>query len=245
MIYFLIFRCVFEHFWFTDACPNNVPFTTVRWAYSYTSCFHRIDYRIVNMRRIMNLKTKSHIFIIFLVIWFSYYFDIFYMPGLAWGFLGQALDVHGVSLGSACLALEFLSNSSQSLYPPPLQAMNHIMEYSQLAGYIVILWWHGQSQLKLDMSMPDHKNSQIHLWMVAWWGLLTCRRRLFFVKNDVPEIFMTCDSPAEVFFKWRRRFFSRQTVTHKWLWLYLWWERNYGSPSSERVWIHKWLRLWL
>ena len=42
---------------------------------------------------------------------------------------------------------------------PPLQAMNDIMEYSRIYGNIMILWWHGQSQLKLDMSMPDHKKT--------------------------------------------------------------------------------------
>ena len=31
------------------------------------------------------------------------------------------------------------------------------------------------------------------------WGVLTCRRRLFFDKNDAPEICMTCNIPVEVF----------------------------------------------
>ena len=38
-------------------------------------------------------------------------------------------------------------------------------------------------------------------------------------------------------------FFGKK-VTHKWLWLYLWWERTYRSPVPERVSIHKWLWLW-
>ena len=86
--------------------------------------------------------------------------------------------------------------------------MNHIMEYIQIPGYILILWWHGQSQLKLDMSMPDHKNIRIHLWMVAWRGLLTCRRRFFFGENDVPVIFWTCNSPVEVYLRAAGAFFS-------------------------------------
>jgi hypothetical protein len=135
---------------------------------------------------------------------------------------------------------------------PHLQAMNHIMEYSHLAGYIVILWWHGQSQLKLDMFMPDHKNSHIRLWMVAWWGLLTCRRHLFSGQNNVPGIFWTCNSsvevflcaagafcsakkdvrglfrtcnnPVEAFLRAAGAFFPARAVIHKWLWLYLWGE---------------------
>ncbi len=39
-------------------------------------------------------------------------------------------------------------------------------------------------------------------------------------KNDAPGIFMTCNSPVEVFLRAADAFF-RQTVTHKWLWLYL------------------------
>ena len=130
----------------------------------------------------------------------------------------------------------------KSIHPPPLQAMNHIMEYSRIPGNIVILWWHGQSQLKLDMSMPDHKNSQSHLWMVAWCGLLACRRRLFsgkndvpgilmpcvcvmhcrrrffFGKNDVPEIFMPCNSPVEVFLRAAGAFFSAKMTFLRFLW---------------------------
>ena len=78
--------------------------------------------------------------------------------------------------------------------------------------------------------------------------VLRCRRRFFFGKNDVPGIFETCNSPVEVFLRAAGAFFSakmtflgflghviallrssyvpqaplfRQTVTHKWLWLYL------------------------
>jgi hypothetical protein len=50
--------------------------------------------------------------------------------------------------------------------------------------------------------------------------VMHCRKRLFFSKNDVPGILWdvlallrSCYVPQALFF--------RQTVTHKWLWLYL------------------------
>ena len=106
-------------------------------------------------------------------------------------FFGQN-DVPGICMpcvcGFSCIFMVFIYFHGFScifMYPPPLQAMNHIMEYSRIYKYIVILWWHGQSQLKLDISNPDHKDSRIHLWMVAWCGLLTCRRRIFSAKMSI------------------------------------------------------------
>ena len=63
MINLLIFRCIFQHFWLADTCPNDIPFPTVRRTYSYSSSFHCIYNRVVNMSWIVNLETKSHIFI--------------------------------------------------------------------------------------------------------------------------------------------------------------------------------------
>ena len=128
--------------------------------------------------------------------------------------------------------------------PPPLQAMNHIMEYSRIAGYIVILWWQGQSQLKLDMSMPDHNNIRIHLWMVAWWGLLTCRRRIFFGKNGAPVIFRTCNSPVEVFLCAASVFFPASSDSQMALAIFVM-GGAYKSRFPESTSIHKWLWLWL
>ena len=63
MINLLIFRSVFEHLWLADTRPYDVPFPTIWWAYSNASSLHSVNNRIINMSRIMNFETKSHILI--------------------------------------------------------------------------------------------------------------------------------------------------------------------------------------
>ena len=78
--------------------------------------------------------------------------------------------------------------------------MNHIMEYSRIAGYIVILSWHGQSQLKSDMSA----RSQKYPYPFVSGSLVKpsyLPQAPFFGKNDVPGFFETCNSPVEVFLR--------------------------------------------
>ena len=59
--------------------------------------------------------------------------------------------------------------------------------------------------------------------MVAWGGLLTCRRRLFSGKNDVPGMFWTCNNPVEVFLSAAGAFFSAKMT-------FLVLFRTYNSP---------------
>ena len=44
--------------------------------------------------------------------------------------------------------------------------------------------------------------------MVAWCGLITCRRRLFSGRNDFPGFLKTCNSPVAVFLHAAGAFFS-------------------------------------
>ena len=106
-------------------------------------------------------------------------------------------------------------------HPPPLQATNHIMEYSRIYRIFVILSCHGQSQLKLDMSMPDHKNIRIHLLMVAWCVCDALPQAFFFFRKNWRSWYFyalcVCDAlPQALFFlkkcpvcvmHCRRRFF--------------------------------------
>jgi len=68
MVYLLVFGGVLENFRFADSSPQDVPFATIGWDDSDSSCFHSVDNGVVNVRGIMNLEAKSHILIKHLVI---------------------------------------------------------------------------------------------------------------------------------------------------------------------------------
>ena len=63
MIYPLVFCCHFQLLRLAHACPQNIVLRTIRWYYPYACSFHSIYHRVVNVRRVMDLKTHCHVFV--------------------------------------------------------------------------------------------------------------------------------------------------------------------------------------
>ena len=78
-------------------------------------------------------------------------------------------------------------------------------------------------------------NSPVEVFLLAAGVLFSAKATFLDVLGHVIALLKSSYVP--------QAFFFRQAVTHKWLWLYLRWERTYESLFPERTSIHKWL--WL
>lgn len=63
VVYLLVLRCILQLLRLTHSGPENVPFCTVGRNNSYSRRFHSIDYRVINMRRIMHFEAEGHVFV--------------------------------------------------------------------------------------------------------------------------------------------------------------------------------------
>lgn len=59
----LVLRGILELLRFTHSGPENVPFSTVWRNDSYSRCFHSINHRVINMRRIMHFEAEGHVLV--------------------------------------------------------------------------------------------------------------------------------------------------------------------------------------
>ena len=60
MVDFLILTRVFKLFRLAHAAPQDIPLARARGTDPNTSSLHSIDYRVINMRTIMDLEAKRH-----------------------------------------------------------------------------------------------------------------------------------------------------------------------------------------
>ena len=63
MVYLLKFRSILQLFRFTHCCPKHIPFRTIWWHNSYSSCFHGVDNGVINMCTIMHFESQCHILV--------------------------------------------------------------------------------------------------------------------------------------------------------------------------------------
>jgi hypothetical protein len=63
MIDLLVLGCYLQLLGLAQPRPQDIPLATIRWHNSDSRRLHRVDHRVVNMRRVVHLEPQRHVLV--------------------------------------------------------------------------------------------------------------------------------------------------------------------------------------